>query len=111
MDIYYKSSRMQKLFGSAKEMEKVWGKPHAKKIQQRLTELEAADSLSDISHLPPLRLHQLTQNRKGEFAIDTVNRFRLIFIPYHDPLPLKEDGGIDQTRVTKIQIIEVQDYH
>jgi proteic killer suppression protein len=36
---------------------------------------------------------------------------RLVFEPDHDPIPTLEDGGIDQSAVTRIKILEVVDYH
>ena len=37
---------------------------------------------------------------------------RLVFEPNHDPLPRREDGGIDLDQVTAITVIwEVIDYH
>ena len=74
-------------------------------------ELRAADTLADISTLPPARCHQLTGHRAGQFAVDVQHPFRLIFEPAHDPVPRKHDGGIDLTRVTAVRILEVTDYH
>ncbi len=37
--------------------------------------------------------------------------YRLVFVPDHDPIPTRADGGIDRTLVTKISITEVVDYH
>jgi len=74
-------------------------------------ELRAADTLADISTLPPARCHQLTADRAGQFAVDAQHPFRLIFEPAHDSVLRKEDGGIDLTRVTAIRIVEVTDYH
>ena len=36
---------------------------------------------------------------------------RIVFVPANEPLPEHERGGVDITRVTKIEIIEVGDYH
>ncbi len=36
---------------------------------------------------------------------------RLGFEPASDPLPRKEDGGLDLTRITAVEIVEVTDYH
>ena len=49
--------------------------------------------------------------KKGEFAVDLKHPFRLVFHPNHEPIPLKEDGGIDLKLVTSIAIIDVEDYH
>ena len=49
--------------------------------------------------------------RKGEFAVDLKQPFRLVFRPNHDPVPLKTDGGIDLEHITSITIMSVEDYH
>ena len=111
MDIYFNSEKLQKNCNSEKLSVKKWGPEMAKLIQQRLMELRAADCLSDISNLPPPRCHMLDGNRDGCFAVDLKDPFRLVFEPLHNPLPLKDDGGIDRTRVTSILILEVVNYH
>jgi proteic killer suppression protein len=35
----------------------------------------------------------------------------LIFRPAHNPVPKKDDGGIDLAAVTAIEILDVRDYH
>lgn len=83
----------------------------SKTIQSRLAVLEAADTLAEAADRPALRLHQLIGGRSGQFAVDLVHPHRLVFRPNHDPVPLKDDGGIDTTLVTSITIVEVVDYH
>ena len=78
---------------------------------QRLNELAAADSLRDISHLPPPRLHELSGNRAGQFSVDLDHPYRLLFIPAHDPVPVLENGGIDKSQVTEVEIIGIVDTH
>lgn len=83
----------------------------ARKLQQRLMELHAAESLAEISHLPPPRCHELSGSKAGQFSIDLVHPYRLLFIPADDPVPLDDDGGIDREQVTEIEIIEIEDTH
>ena len=61
--------------------------------------------------MPPARMHELKSNRDEQFAVDLVHPYRLVFEPTHDPLPRKEDGGINLEQVTAIKIMEVVDYH
>jgi proteic killer suppression protein len=37
--------------------------------------------------------------------------YRLIFEPFHDPLPQKPDGGMDWTKVSSVTIIGIEDTH
>lgn len=88
-----------------------WGEPLAKKIRQKIKEFGAATNLGQISTLPPLRCHELKNNRAGQFAVVVSANMRIIFEPHHDPVPLLPDGGVDKSRVTGIRILEVTDYH
>ena len=83
----------------------------ARTIMMRLAVLKNARVLSLVPTSRPERLHQLRQNRSGQFAVDLVHPYRLVFVLNHDPIPRNEDGGIDRDRVTAITIIEVVDYH
>ena len=77
----------------------------------RLTALKAAETLEQVPTTPPDRRHQLRGDRDEQYAVDLVHPYRLIFEPNHDPMPRKEDGGIDLKQVNAITIIEVIDYH
>ncbi len=83
----------------------------AKAIMNRLAVLQAARSLALVPTTPPERRHQLRGDRDEQFAVDLVHPYRLVFEADHDPLPRKEDGGIDVERVSAITIIDVIDYH
>jgi toxin HigB-1 len=112
MDISFKDKKIEKILNSNSKMQKEYGVQISNKIQQRLFELKAAPCLNDISHLPPARLHELEGKRSGEFAVDLKHPHRLVFVPDHNPIPLKLDGGINRALVTAIKIIEVGvDYH
>ena len=77
----------------------------------RLAVLRAAPNLSLVPVKPPDRRHLLKGDRRGKFAVDLDQSYRLVFEPDHDPVISTEDGGIDATQVTTITIIEVTDYH
>lgn len=111
MEICFSSKKLQKVCNSEKEMRATFGKPLAEKLQQRLAELKAAETLEDISRLPPARCHELSQDRQGQFAVDLVHPKRLIFEPDHNPLPRRSDGGLDWANITAIRVIEIIDYH
>ena len=111
MEVSFDSRSMQKACSSAREAKKKWGDRTAGRLQQRLLELKAADTLADISHLPPARCHELKGDRAGQLSVDLVHPYRLLFEPDHDPVPRKPDGGLDWTKVTRILVLEVCDTH
>lgn len=111
MEICFSSKKLQKVCNSEREMRATFGKPLAERLQQRLAELKAAETLEDISRLPPARCHELSQDRKGQLAVDLAHPKRLIFEPDHNPVPRKSDGGLDWANVTAIRVIEIIDYH
>jgi proteic killer suppression protein len=101
---------MQKLCSNEQNMNKELGTKMAQKLMQRMMELKAADTLADISHLPPSRLHELV-NTDGVFSVDLEHPNRLLFRPAMDSVVLKEDGGVDKARVLEIMILEISDTH
>ena len=100
-----------KVFNSDRELKKVYGDRMARTIQMRLAVLKNARTLTVVPTTKPDRRHQLAGDRKGQYAVDLVHPHRLIFEPGHDPVPKREDGGIDTDKVTAIKIMEVTDYH
>jgi proteic killer suppression protein len=111
MEVLFSTRKMQRDCSAEREMIRRWGKPLAKKLQQRLMELNAARTLADMSRLPPARCHELTLDRKGQLSVDLAQPYRLVFVPDHDPVPLKPDRGLDWTGVTRVLILEVVDTH
>lgn len=111
MDIVFSSEKLRKIFNSDSQLRRKYGDRQAKRLQQRLFELYAAATLADVSHLPPPRCHALTGDRAGQFAVDVIYPYRLIFEPAHNPIPCLANGSIDRAHVTAIRILEVEDYH
>ncbi|NTW88114.1 MAG: killer suppression protein [Desulfobulbaceae bacterium] len=111
MRILFTTRRLQKICSESKEGIKHLGAKRGQKLQQRMMELLAAESLADISRLPPARCHELKNNRKGQLSVDLEHPYRLIFIPAHEPVPIREDGGLAWDEVTAIEIIEIADTH
>lgn len=111
MNIVFKSKKLEKTLNSEKEINRVYGKQIGRFIMRRLQFLRAAPALVDVPAIPPERCHELSGERKGEFAVDLKHPYRLLFRPYHDPIPQKDDGGIDLTKITSIEITGIEDYH
>lgn len=111
MEVFFRTTKLEKTCNSEREMHKTYGTHRAKKLKQRLMELRAADHLAQIPRVPPQRCHELTANRKGQLSVELDQPYRLIFIPANDPVPRKDDGGLKWEAVTQIEILEIVDYH
>ena len=112
MDISFKRTKLEKEFNEGKRL-KTYGSRRAKVISIRLAELRAAVSLHDLGppYHGPGRCHELTGNRKGQLSVDLDHPYRLIFEPNHDPVPRKNDGGLDWKQITAIIITGIEDTH
>jgi proteic killer suppression protein len=111
MDIHYQTGKLQKKCSSEKAMRAEWGQKMAEKLALRTAQLEAADNLEVIARSGLGRFHEEKADRKGQLSLDLVHPQRLIFLPNHDPVPRKDDGGLDLANVTSVLILEVTDPH
>ncbi|MYB51310.1 MAG: killer suppression protein HigA [Acidobacteriia bacterium] len=111
MEVSFKTKKLAKVLNSTSAIRRTYGARMERDIATRLALLRNAPALSAVPRVPPERLHQLKGHRKNQFAIDLTHPFRLVFVPDHKPLPLRDDGGIDLTSVTSIMIVEIVDYH
>jgi proteic killer suppression protein len=110
MKLSYSSSRLEKKVASLAAIAKNYGN-RAKIINQRLKDLEAARNLEIMKTLGG-NCHELTGNLKGKLAISTSGNRRIVFEPSNNPIPVKEDGGLDWSKVTEILITDIDiDYH
>ena len=99
---------MQKLFSSEEELYREYGKL-AKKIQLRLSVLQAAKNLSEVPSGPPDRIHPLKGHRKNEYAVWLNENYRLVFQAYYGEDKTTEE--IETKNVSQILILSVEDYH
>lgn len=111
MDIAFKDDLLRKYANDHRYAQRKFGPLRAKKYLARLTEMKAATCLADLRNLPQAGFHELTSDRKGELACNLDHPYRLIFIPAHDPIPRKEDGGLDWNQVTAVTVLDIIDYH
>ena len=110
MDIVFQSEKDKRLYADDKALRKKFGAVCAKKIRNRLDDLRDAANLVVMSTLPG-RLHPLTGDRAGQLSLDVEHPQRLLFICADEPIPTKDDGSFDWSKVTKIRIVGVEDTH
>lgn len=111
MEILFKSKGLAKAFSSQKALCRKYGAENGKVIMNRMAVLVAAPNLAKVSNLPPEKRHELEGDRKGTFAVWLKYPFRLVFEPYHNPLPKMPNGGLDLDRISSVMILSVEDYH
>ena len=111
MLLSFSNRRMEKEFSDMRLLQKRWGAIQARLIARRLVELQAAENLATLKTLPQVRAHELSGNRAGQISLDVKHPYRLLIMPdYSDP-PRKADGGLDWDKVTKMQVLSVEDTH
>lgn len=111
MDIAFRTRKLERDFNGADALRKTYGARMARAIMMRMAVLRAARSLELVPTTPPERRHRLVGDRDGQFAVDLVHPYRLVFVVNHEPVPRKSDGGIDTEQVTAITILDVVNYH
>lgn len=110
MEITFAAAKLQKICNSAAKVNGTYGPRLAKLIRQRLADLEAADTLEVMRTLPG-RCHELVGNFKDCLAVDLVQPDRLVFRVANKPPPANEHGILDWSKVTKIEVVGIGDYH
>ena len=98
MEITYKNNKIRKICTDIKVAEKTYGAQMAEKIDMRIGEISAADTVEMMIQFSIGRCHPLTQNRKGQYAMDLVHPYRLVF----------EKNG---NEIQIANILEIVDYH
>lgn len=98
MDITYKNKKIKKVCTDAKTAERTYGKEMSEKLHQRIDEITAADTVEMMIRFHIGRCHSLVQNRKGQYAVDLIHPYRLVFEKHGDKIQIAH-------------ILEIVDYH
>lgn len=101
MKIEYRTKKLEKQCTEFKRAQKDFGIDMASKISQRINELMAATSVDMMVQFSIGRCHGLTGNRKGEYALDLTQPYRLVFKVVEQDIEV-----IDVVFITSIE-----DYH
>jgi plasmid maintenance system killer protein len=109
LEVTFDDPGLGELCKSEKELRRKWGVIRAKKIQARLAQLRAAETLEDMRSLPG-HCHELRENFAGQLAVDLDQPWRLLFRPRDETEP-GPGGGLDWNRVVAVVITSVVDYH
>lgn len=111
MELVSGTTKLAKLCSSEADMVRRFGPNLARRLRNRLTELDQAASLAEVRLLPHVRAHQLVADRDEQISLDLGHPGRLIVDVNQDPIPRLADGGLDWESITAVRILEITDTH
>ena len=79
MEVVYKTRALQRFCTDANKARKKYGADMARRINQRVRQLMSAKSVEELIRLRTGRCHALRGDRVGQYAMDLVHPYRLIF--------------------------------
>ena len=98
MKITYKTRKIEKVCTIASEAEKKYGSEMAEKIHQRIDEIDASVNVEVMVQFHIGRCHPLSGERKGQYAMDLIHPYRLVFEKIRDEIQIAN-------------VVEIVDYH
>lgn len=104
MLITYSTKKIEKKLTDMRLLKKYYSNDY-NKIRNRLSELQAANNLSEISECPPPRRHKLSGNLQDCWGIDFSKNDRFII------RPMGKFDINDVSSITEIEIVDLDDYH
>ncbi|MDR2145110.1 MAG: type II toxin-antitoxin system RelE/ParE family toxin [Tannerella sp.] len=110
MDITFADKKLKKIVSDERAIVRVLGKIRAEKMMERMHQLRDAITLEDVRYLPG-NYHELTGDRKGQWACDLDQPYRLVFEPQDKPIPVNEHGQYIWVKIIGVEIIEIVNYH
>ena len=109
IEISFGDKRLARDCQTERDARRRFGK-NGDRVRARIAELRAADVLSDLWNAPG-KLHGLTGDRSGQYAMHLLEPYRIVFTSDDDPIPRDADGAIEASLVKSVRILEVTDYH
>lgn len=110
MDIFFQNKKLEKIASDPRKCLKELGKKRSALFLLRLRDLYRAETLEDIRYLPG-SYHELKGNRKGQWACDLDQPYRLIFEPHEGPIPTDDNGKYIWIEIKAVEIVEIVNYH
>jgi toxin HigB-1 len=110
MKITFSNKTLEKLANDDRRCLKEMGKIRAGIFRRRLNQLKDAQSLEEVRNFPG-NYHELAENRKGQWACDLDQPYRLVFEPHEKPIPVDEHGYYIWIKIKGVEVIEMINYH
>lgn len=110
MVVTTRDKNLQLALNDATQLKKVFGPVRAKYLLKRVAKLLQADNLEAVRNEPG-HFHELVEDRKGQWACDLDQPYRLIFEPHESPIPTDSNGKYIWVEIKGVELIEVTNYH
>lgn len=104
MELTFADKDLKKCALDQRKCQKEMGKLRAELFLRRIADLEA------VRYMPG-HYHELTQDRKGQWACDLDQPYRLVFRPHEDPIPEDENHKYIWAEILGVEIVEIVNYH
>lgn len=98
IEVRYRTRQLRKVCEDASVAERKYGAAAADKIQRRIDQIRAVDSVEELVQFGIGRCHPLQGKRKGQYAMDLTQPYRLIFEKVNE-------------QIVAVEILEIVDYH
>ncbi|MBP3214182.1 MAG: type II toxin-antitoxin system RelE/ParE family toxin [Bacteroidaceae bacterium] len=110
MELIFQDKKLRKCAEDERRCKKELGERRGALFLKRIYDLYSADSLEDLRYYPG-HYHELAGDRKGQWACDLDQPYRLIFTPHADPIPSDSEGKYIWVEIREVEIIEITNYH
>lgn len=110
MDITFQKKDLKDYANSDRKGIRKLGSKRHHIFKKRLDQLKAAKTLEDVRQLPG-HFHELIGDRKGQWACNLDQPYRLLFTPQEEPIPVDQDGKYIWIEIKGVEIIEIKNYH
>jgi len=85
VEVTFRTTKLRKCYEEQAAAQRAWGEAVARAYARRIETLQAGATLQAVAAFRHLRLHPLTGDRKGQYAVTLHDRWRLIFTVHGTP--------------------------
>jgi proteic killer suppression protein len=110
VDIKFGNKNLEKLANDSRKCFKALGQIRGKLFLKRLNDILDAETLEQLRNAPG-NFHELSGNRKGQWACNLDQPYRLVFTPQENPIPTNDYGHYIWIKILGVEILEIVDYH
>ena len=96
--VHYRTNKLQKICENAKVASRTYGDEMAERIHLRIDQITSANNVEELVQHRIGRCHLLIGDRKGQYAMDLIQPYRLIFVKI-------EESSVE------VRIENIEDYH